>query len=83
MGDVGHDTGVDLHLDVVDGGDVGLLLDVAVFEIDLGHVALRNDIGTEQEGGQGNDAGRNHVGAEQAAETHARALHGDDFGVGR
>ena len=81
MGDVGHHATVDLHLDFVGFVDSELLFDVFVLEIHASHVALRDDISPENEGGGGDDGGSHEEGAEQTAETHARAFHGDDFGA--
>ncbi len=83
VGDIGHHAGVHLHLHVVHRGDVRLLLDVPVLKVHPCHVALRYDIGTEQVGGQGDECRREHIGTEQPPETHARALHGDDFRIVR
>ena len=42
---------------------------------------MRYDVGSEQETAEGNDGGTHHVGAQQATETHARALHRDNLGI--
>ena len=75
VGDICHDARIHLHLDIIDGSDFSAFSDVAVLEVDARDVALGNDVGAEDEGGEGDDARADHVGAEQASETHARGFH--------
>lgn len=79
MSNICHNSRVNLHLHIVDGGDVGFLFNVSILEIDARHIALGYDVCTKHEGSGGYECGCNHVGAQQAFETHACALHGNDF----
>ena len=72
VGDICHHARVYLHLHVVDGGDVGLLLDVGVLKVHALHIAARNDIRPGHKGTEGDERGGIEVRTEQALKAHAR-----------
>ena len=78
--DVGNDARVHLQLDVSCRICLSWLV-ILVLEVDTRHAALGDDVSSQPEGGNSNDAGRNHVGAQDALEAHARGKHGNDFRI--
>ena len=78
--DVGNHTRTHLQLHVL-GRCVALLVLVHRLEVLAYHRAMGYHVGSEVECDERDEHARNHVGAHQAAERHARGENGDDLGI--
>ena len=79
MGDVGHHSRIDLHLNVVRHIGDEEFLGVFVFKTHTSHITVGDDKSAKRKRNCGDDECAQEVGAQEAVETHACCLHRDNL----